>query len=110
MTAGALRLHNAGLTALDFFDEASELYGIDEGLSLSTEESDQEGVAVPPNEFSLTNEQLTELQSSVNPLSHSDNMGIDLYVQGIHCIESMFVASDFILQNVLLSDCILMYT
>lgn len=88
-TAGALRLRNSGLTALDFFDEVSESYGIVEDLPLQSE--DQEGVAVPPNEVSLRDEQLTELQRSVDPLSHSDNMGIDLYVQAIHCIESMLM-------------------
>ena len=84
-------MRNSGLTAIDFFDEVSESYGIVEDLSLQSEGRDQEGVAVPPNQFSLTDEQLTELQRSVDPLSHSDNMGIDLYVQVIHCIESMLM-------------------
>ena len=88
-TVGALRLRNTGSSTLDFFDEVPESYGIDEDVSLHSQESDQEGVVVPPNEFSLTDEQLTELQRSVDPLSHTEDMGIDLYLQAVECIFSM---------------------
>ena len=84
-TAGALRLRHSGLTALDFFNAVPDSYGVDG--SASHEDSDQEGVAVPPIEFSLTEEQFSELQRTVNPLTESDNM----YVQTVDFIESMFV-------------------
>ena len=88
-TAGALRLRHSGLTALDFFNAVPDSYGVDG--SASHEDSDQEGVAVPPIEFSLTEEQFSELQRTVNPLTESDNMGVELYVQTVVFIESMFV-------------------
>ena len=53
-TAGALRLRNAGLAALDFFDAVPDIYGIDEeGVG----SHDEEGVAIPSVDFELTNEQ-----------------------------------------------------
>lgn len=76
--AGTLRLQHAGLVALDFFDQVSDSYGIYEVEDLPLVE-DEEGVVVPPIDFSLTDEQLGELQSRVDPLNDSENMGIDLY-------------------------------
>ena len=73
-TAGCLRLRNSGLAALDFFDYVAEDYGTDEdGIT----NPDSEGVEIPPNEVQLTEEQFSELQQTVNPLSDCEDMGID---------------------------------
>ena len=52
-TAGALRLRYAGLTSLDFFDEISDTYGIDDEQAVG-EYDDDEGITVPPVDFELT--------------------------------------------------------
>lgn len=83
--AGALRLRHAGLVALDFFEQVPNSYGIYKDLPLV---EDEEGVLVPPTDFSLTDEQLDELQRRVNPLSESENMGIDLYILTVDTIQS----------------------
>ena len=83
--AGALRLQHAGLVALDFFDQVPDSYGMTEDLPLA---EDEEGVVVPPTDFSLTDEQLHELQRRVDPLSDSENMGIDLYILTVDTIHS----------------------
>ena len=73
-TAGALRLRNSGLSALDFFGDD---YGIeDDGL---TSQNDQSGVNIPVNRFRLSEEHHATLEQRVNPLADSDNYGIELY-------------------------------
>lgn len=82
-TSGSLRLCNAGLAALDFFDHVTEAYGIDNsGDSVMSDEDDEiEGVEVPPTDLDLSDEQIAELQSDVSPLSESSDFGVDLYLQ-----------------------------
>lgn len=88
-TAGALRLRNAGSTALDFFDAVPDTYGIEgEGVANGSSDSDEEGVVVPPVCFELTEEQFSLLQRTVNPLSTSEEFGIDLYIQTLEYLES----------------------
>ena len=48
--SGSIQLHNAGLTALDFFQTVSELYGIDDNVMVNSSDGsgdDNEGVEVP---------------------------------------------------------------
>ena len=78
-TSGSLRLRNSGLAALDFFDSVPETYGIDSDLGVSgNDEDDEEGVEIPPTELNLSPENISELQSIVNPLSESEKFGVDL--------------------------------
>ena len=66
---------------LHFFDTVPDFYGIeDEG---TTNDSDEEGVVVPPVSLELTEEQFSLLQRTVDPLSISDEFGIDLYYTDI---------------------------
>jgi len=90
-TAGCLQLRNSGLTALDFFDRVPEMYGIDYdlGVSIATDEDD-EGVEIPPTDLGLSEEQITELQSTVNPLDESQDFGVDLYIATKELILSFF--------------------
>lgn len=85
-TAGALRLRNSGLVAVDFFDAVSDDYGAEEeGIAAD----DSEGVEIPPNQAPVTNEQLSELRQSVNPLNDSENFGIDIYQQALQVISTL---------------------
>ena len=73
--AGALRLRSSGLTALDFFDNVSENYGVEEdGL---TDETSSNSVSIPECSFHLDAEHQQQLQSQVNPLEDSENHGIE---------------------------------
>ena len=72
------------LNCLDFFDQVPNSYGIHEDLHLV---EDEEGGVVPPTDFLLTDEQLGELQRRVDPLTDSQNMGIDLYILTVDTIQ-----------------------
>lgn len=88
--AAALRLRSSGLVALDFFDNVSEDYGIEED-GLSTDETESNGVSIPECSFNLDSEHLQQLQRQVNPLQDSENYGIELFeqtLQFIHLIVS----------------------
>lgn len=88
-TSGSLRLRNSGLAALDFFDSVPETYGIDSDLGVpDNDEDDEEGVEVLPTELDLSPENITELQSSVNPLSESEEYGVDLLMQTLQIIQA----------------------
>ena len=90
-TSGALRLRESGLSALDFFDCVSDNYGVEEdGV---TPYDDDEGVEVPPCRLNLSEDQLEELKETVDPLSDSDNFGIDLYERALIFLQST-VATD----------------
>ena len=86
--SGLLHLRNSGLVALDFFDSVPETYGIDSDLGVSGDEDDAEGVEIPPTEIDLSSENISELQSTVNPLSDSDGFGVDLFMQTLQIVET----------------------
>ena len=75
--SGALQLRQSGIAALNFFKNVdSEHYGIEEeGLSTSEDDS----VVIPENPFQLSDDQLYELQQFVDPLTESQNHGLELY-------------------------------
>ena len=85
-----MRLQESGLSALDFFDRVYD-YGVEEdGV---TPYYDDEGVEVPPCRLNLSEDQLEELKETVDPLSDSDNFGIDLYERALIFLQST-VATD----------------
>ena len=85
-TAGLLLLQHSGLTALDFFNDADHSYGIDE----DGPEADEEGtVIVPQLNYQLSSTDYQRLRDNVDPLSPSENYGIDLYEQTVQFIESL---------------------
>ena len=88
-TVGSLQLRNAGLTALDFFDQVTDNYGIDSdfGVSIASDEDD-EGVEVPQTELEISDDQIAELQSLVNPLEESLEFGVDLYLRVLQLLLS----------------------
>ena len=75
--AGALRLQRRGIAALDFFEARDEMYGTDD----SEHTQDDYTVYVPPNCFELTDDFLSQLRHTVDPLAQSNNYGIELYLQ-----------------------------
>ena len=84
-TAGALQLRESGISALDFFHDVNEEYGYEEeGL---TPDSDNE-IEVPATTVHLTDDQLSELRQSVDPLSDSEDFGINLYERTVHFVNS----------------------
>ena len=60
------------------------MYGIDSDLGVPDCGEDEEGVEVPPTELDLSPENISELQSIVNPLSECEEFGIDLFMQTLH--------------------------
>ena len=77
-------MRNAGLTTLDFFQTVSELYGIDDNVMVNSSDGsrdDNEGVEVPSINISLTEGQRIQLQSTINPLTTSQEFGVDLYMR-----------------------------
>ena len=78
-TEGSLQLRRSQSVALDFFNNVSENYGIvEEGLVVAT---DQDGIEIPASTITLSDESLTRLTQTVDPLSVSNDHGIDLYEQ-----------------------------
>ena len=75
---GALQLQRTGLHALDFFEHVDDTYGVEDD---DTAVENEYTVHIPSNSFSLTEEHLVDLRSSVTPLAESDNFAIDLYLQ-----------------------------
>ena len=86
-TAGALRLRHSGLPALDFFQSVPEDYGHEEEGAAPSED-DEGGIEVPPLRIELTNDQISELQTNVDPLENSDDYGISLYLRTLQILHS----------------------
>ena len=85
-TTGSLRLQGAGLTALDFFDNVPEDYGVEEeGLAPDSDEP-----FVPRITVEATTAQLAQLES-VNPLDNSNDYGISLYTRTLQIVQSWSV-------------------
>lgn len=77
-TEGALRLRNSSLVAVDFFEAVDRSMGEDYAVPEESAE-ETEGVIVPNTSLSITEEELDELKDTVDPLSESDQYGLDLY-------------------------------
>ena len=83
--AGMLQLHSSGNTALDFFSAVDDTYGIDFGDALSLPE--ENSVVVPQSQLVIPDVTLQSLQDQIDPLTNSDNYGIELYEQTVAFIE-----------------------
>lgn len=80
---GSLRLY---LVAVDFFHHVNEDYGVSNNDPVPSEEPHQ--VLIPENRFSIESNEFSDLVEEVNPLSDSDNYGIELYLQAIEKLRS----------------------
>ena len=85
-TAGALLLQHSGLAAFDFFADVDDAYGIDIDAPVPAQEG---GVEVPEVQFTLSSENFLQLQRAVDPLTHSDEFGMDLYELVLRFISSV---------------------
>ena len=77
------------MTALDFFDNiSSDQYGVEEeglvGNSITGN-----NLIIPENPFSLTNQQIHQLEKEINPLEASQNHGIELYEATVEFIYNL---------------------
>lgn len=88
-TEGALRLQRTNSTALDFFDNVDWDYGIDEE-GLAAEDSAGEGITIPPTTLHMSQQHLNDLQQRVNPLSDSNEHGVDLYIQTLNFLRQIW--------------------
>ena len=73
------------MAAVDFFDSVPEYYNIeDDGVAVNN----REGIEIPSSSVILSNAQLHQLQDIANPLTESDNFGIELYLQALDIIHN----------------------
>ena len=72
-TIGILQLRQSNYTALDFYEQVNENYGIDEE-GMGTQ--DDEGVSIPHSTISLSEEQNSQLHQQINPMTDDRNFGI----------------------------------
>ncbi len=82
--AGLLLLQNSQLTALDFFEDVDSSYGVDDEGPVPDEEDGT--VSIPTIDYHPTPAIFQRLCGSVDPLSQSDNYGIDLYEQSLQIL------------------------
>lgn len=83
--SGVLRLHRQGLVATDFLETVNDQYGVtEEGLS-----TDDTAVVIPVNTFDLREDHFQELKRLIDPLSDSNNYGLDLYLECLDFYELM---------------------
>lgn len=87
-TAGLLLLQNSQLTALDFFDDVNEFYGIDSEGPVSIA-SDSSGIEIPESTISFSDRDIYFLKQTIDPCAPSDNYGIDLYEQTLQFISNL---------------------
>ena len=97
-TAGLLLLQHAQLTAMDFFEEVNESYGLDNDGPLSLDE--EATLAVPHLNFELQSGDLEHLRQTVDPLARSDNFGIEQTVHFISHTEVTVILSCYNLYTV----------
>ena len=74
---GCMQLQHSGLTAMDIFEQVDDSYGIDpDEIMPSLPESE---VTIPELRISIPLADLSDLQLQFDPLSRSDNYGIEIY-------------------------------
>ena len=95
--SGCLRLRNSGLIALDFLDDIDNKYGTggEDNEVQAGDESDYveldrqaESIEVPASRVQLSAEQFELLSTQIDPLSLSDNHGIEKYERALAFIQS----------------------
>lgn len=87
-TSGSLRMHLSGTMALDFFDEVSDDYGVEQdGIAPDNED----GVSVPLIHIELSEEQKALLKETIDPLEACDDYGISLYSRAVQLLMSFNV-------------------
>lgn len=85
-TAGLLLLQNSQLSALDFFDDVDESYGIDPQGPVSVASDDRSGIEIPQNTLRFSERDIYVIKQTIDSCAPSDNYGIDLYEQTLQYI------------------------
>lgn len=85
-TAGVLL--SQGSTSQELLDTSinEDTYGVEEAGMVG---SHHEGVTVPESTLELSSQEEQSLRRSINPLSESDNFGIDIYEQTVDFLRSI---------------------
>lgn len=87
-TEGALRLRNSGLVAVDFFDSAFDVDSTN-SQDYVMPDDDTEGITIPTITLNINEEELDELRATVDPLSQSDEYGLDLYQETLQFLDNI---------------------
>lgn len=87
-TAGLLLLQNSQLSAMDFFEDVDETYGIDPQGPISVA-SDTSGIEIPQNTLRFSEQDIYILKQTIDPCAPSDNYGIDLYEHTLQYISNL---------------------
>ena len=85
---GSLQLRLSNLIAVDFSEHVSNEYGISHDDPTPSAD-EPHSVSVPEGRFSIQLHEWNRLQEHVNPLSESDNYGINLYQATIEFLRSL---------------------
>ena len=88
-TAGMMILQHSQLTALDFFDDVQDSYGIDNDGPEADPEDEDGTVSVPEVNINLSPADYRTLTSTIDPLAPSQDFGIDLYESVVQYIQSV---------------------
>ena len=86
--AGALRLRHAGLTALDFFENITDEYGIEED-GIAVHDDSVDSVNVPRTTINISEAELDHLNQAIDPLAECQNYGIGIYLQVIDFLDTL---------------------
>jgi len=85
-TTGML-MHQNSTISLDFDEQVDESYGIDSDGPVPS--SDDSYVDIPESTFHISDENIALLKTQINPLSMSDNYGIELYEQTLQFMSNL---------------------
>ena len=86
-TAGLLLLQNSQLSAMDFFEDVDETYGIDPQDPISSD-TNTSGIEIPQNTLRFSEQDIYILKQTIDPCAPGDNYGIDLYELTLQCIRT----------------------
>jgi hypothetical protein len=86
-TSGILMQSNFQVEAFDFDENVNDLYGIDHDGPLVSDVDNE--VHIPQSSLRFFTRDIATLRGVVNPLSPSDNYGIDLYEQTVQYITTL---------------------
>lgn len=84
---GMLQMQRRGLHSFDFSEEVDDMYGVDNDVAVVGE--DKYTVHVPSSSFTLSNEQVAQLQARVNPMAPSETFGIELYTETLEFLHTL---------------------
>ena len=87
-TAGALLLQHSNLSALDFFENIDNNYGIDPDGPVSVDDTEDDVITIPQTTLKFSEADYSFLQQNIDPNGPTDNYGIDLYEQTLSLIST----------------------